>query len=392
MTGEDGAGEVIEEFLTGLASVALACRLGRVMALLGDPPGRAVWTSHPLGPSRSRTVWKHFTSSIRLRMLTIVRVLAILREHALRWWGRNADDSGLYRRAGGRIQPPGIPDEPCLFFVFLVLGWTWPSLGHADSHVEKAILKPHTVHHPEDSSMRPRTTRGSRRSRTSARRSMRPMIDDLEPRVLLSTAPMLVAYPTFEILRPLAGGGGPAGGYTPAQIQQAYGFNNITFGGVAGNGQGPDDRHRRCLRRPEHPGRSEHIRHPVRAARHDGHAGQPDRRDEYPASDSTGGWELEESLDVEWAHAMAPGASIMLVEASSTSYSDLLAAVNYAAAHANVVSMSWGGGEFSGEASVRYPILQPAPAWRSWRPRATPARPPRGRRFRRTCCPSAGRP
>ena len=48
-------------------------------------------------------------------------------------------------RAGGRIQPPGIPDEPCLFFVFLVLGWTWPSLGHADSHVEKAILKPHTV-------------------------------------------------------------------------------------------------------------------------------------------------------------------------------------------------------------------------------------------------------
>ena len=100
MTGEDGAGEVIEELLTGLASVALACRLGRVMALLGDPPGRAVWTSHPLGPCRSRTVWKHFTSSIRLRMLTIVRVLAILREHALRWWGRNADDSGLYSKSG----------------------------------------------------------------------------------------------------------------------------------------------------------------------------------------------------------------------------------------------------------------------------------------------------
>ena len=47
----------------------------------------------------------------------------------------------------------------------------------------------------------------------------------------------------------------------------------------------------------------------------------------YPASDPTGGWELEESLDVEWAHAMAPGASIMLVEASSTSDTDLLAAV-----------------------------------------------------------------
>ena len=70
-----------------------------------------------------------------------------------------------------------------------------------------------------------------------------------------------------------------------------------------------------------------------------------------PASDSTGGWELEESLDVEWAHAMAPGANIILVEASSTSYSDLFAGVGYAATQANVVSMSWGGGEFSGENS-----------------------------------------
>ena len=46
---------------------------------------------------------------------------------------------------------------------------------------------------------------------------------------------------------------------------------------------------------------------------------------------------------------MAPGANIMLVEASSASDSDLLTAVRYAAAHANVVSMSWGGSEFSGE-------------------------------------------
>ena len=54
---------------------------------------------------------------------------------------------------------------------------------------------------------------------------------------------------------------------------------------------------------------------------------------------------------MEWAHAMAPGASIMLVEASSDNDSDLLTAVKYAAAHANVVSMSWGGSEFSGETS-----------------------------------------
>ena len=48
---------------------------------------------------------------------------------------------------------------------------------------------------------------------------------------------------------------------------------------------------------------------------------------------------------------MAPGAKILLVEASSASDTDLLAGRSYAAAHANVVSMSWGGGEFSGETS-----------------------------------------
>ena len=49
---------------------------------------------------------------------------------------------------------------------------------------------------------------------------------------------------------------------------------------------------------------------------------------------------------------MAPNASILLVEANSSSNSDLLAAVDYAAAHANVVSMSWGGSEFSSETNL----------------------------------------
>ncbi len=60
-------------------------------------------------------------------------------------------------------------------------------------------------------------------------------------------------------------------------------------------------------------------------------------------------WGLEISLDVEWAHAIDPTANVLLVEASSASTSDLLKAVGYAASHANVVSMSWGASEFSGE-------------------------------------------
>jgi subtilase family serine protease len=62
------------------------------------------------------------------------------------------------------------------------------------------------------------------------------------------------------------------------------------------------------------------------------------------------GWEVEIGLDIQWVHAIAPCANILLVEAS-TSGSDLLAAVQYASAHAQVVSMSWGGAEFRGESS-----------------------------------------
>ena len=69
----------------------------------------------------------------------------------------------------------------------------------------------------------------------------------------------------------------------------------------------------------------------------------------YPRVNS--GWALEISLDVQWAHAIAPGAKILLVEASSNRFSDLLAAERYAAQHAGYVSNSWGAAEFAGESS-----------------------------------------
>lgn len=62
------------------------------------------------------------------------------------------------------------------------------------------------------------------------------------------------------------------------------------------------------------------------------------------------GWGMEESLDVEWAHAIAPDATILLVEAASASTSNLLSAVSYAVSQNPVaVSMSWGTNDFSGE-------------------------------------------
>ncbi len=70
---------------------------------------------------------------------------------------------------------------------------------------------------------------------------------------------------------------------------------------------------------------------------------------------SDSGWALEESLDVQWAHAIAPGAKILLVEAKSASFTNLLNAVDYAVGKgADQVSMSWGGSEFSSESSYDY--------------------------------------
>lgn len=86
-----------------------------------------------------------------------------------------------------------------------------------------------------------------------------------------------------------------------------------------------------------------------------------------PPEDPTGGWELEEALDIEYAHAMAPNATIYLVEANSNYDSDLFPAVLVASNLVQCgktttcpagskgkgeVSMSWSGEEYPGELSL----------------------------------------
>jgi subtilase family serine protease len=63
---------------------------------------------------------------------------------------------------------------------------------------------------------------------------------------------------------------------------------------------------------------------------------------------ASGDWITETCLDVEWAHAIAPDAKILLIEAKSANNFDLLSAVDYARNRPDVVavSMSWGGQEF----------------------------------------------
>jgi subtilase family serine protease len=76
-----------------------------------------------------------------------------------------------------------------------------------------------------------------------------------------------------------------------------------------------------------------------------------------PALDPTGGWEVEESLDIEWAHAMAPNAQIFLVEAADNSDANLYPAIALASQlvagqGGGEVSMSWGESEFNKEAQL----------------------------------------
>jgi subtilase family serine protease len=60
-------------------------------------------------------------------------------------------------------------------------------------------------------------------------------------------------------------------------------------------------------------------------------------------------WTLEQSLDVDMVHAMAPQASIVLVEARNSN-AGLYRALGYAAGlHPAVLSLSWGGTESAGE-------------------------------------------
>ncbi len=73
----------------------------------------------------------------------------------------------------------------------------------------------------------------------------------------------------------------------------------------------------------------------------------------YPTASA--GWALEISLDVEAAHALCQNCNILLVEADSASFANLIAAEDEAAAMGvKTISNSWGGNEFSAETSSEY--------------------------------------
>jgi len=82
-----------------------------------------------------------------------------------------------------------------------------------------------------------------------------------------------------------------------------------------------------------------------------------------PATDPTGGWEIEESLDIEYAHAMAPQATLYLVEAQSNFDIDLYCAVSIAG---NLVAQAGGGEVSMSFGSLEFPQETLSAALRTW--------------------------
>jgi subtilase family serine protease len=135
-------------------------------------------------------------------------------------------------------------------------------------------------------------------------------------------------------------------GLTPAQVETAYGLSGLTFGGQAANGSGQtiaivDGYNDPNIQTELGVFDNANGLPPPQSLRVVGQSGGAATT----ASDS--GWAQEEALDVEWAHALAPGAAIVVISANSGAIPDLMAGVQTALgiAGVSVVTMSWSGSE-----------------------------------------------
>ncbi len=276
--------------------------------------------------------------------------------------GRLSERAGIFRRTSGRRR---------VFGPAACLG------TRREPHVEREAYASAVFPHPVE-----------------RRRPLQPILENLEVRLVLSDVPLSIqptvvlapapgSHPT-EISRlsdpgdsinppvqpgfqPYAGTG-PSGGYSPQQIWAAYGSNDIQFGSIHGDGSGQtialvdffDDPALvdSSLNGQPNPAFSTsdlavfdqafNLPDPPSFIKvgQDGSSNLPSAAPPYPSSS----FAIETSLDVEWAHAMAPKANIVLVEANSIdSQSDVNMAIQTAASMAQVVSMSFGSPEYPDE-------------------------------------------
>ncbi len=155
------------------------------------------------------------------------------------------------------------------------------------------------------------------------------VFEGLEGRVLLSAVvvPLSGTVAPMLLIGQARGGGGGDGpnvtnptpsGYTPSQISSAYGFTGSGAGQTIAIVDAYNDTN---------------IASDLKVFDAQFGLSNNDSKGNFVLTvhkmtsnvPNSSGWSLEIALDVEWAHAMAPGADILLVEAQSPSIGNLLA-------------------------------------------------------------------
>src|SRR5437879_100638 len=152
--------------------------------------------------------------------------------------------------------------------------------------------------------------RGQRSLWARHRSSLR--VEELESRTLLSAADLanILAIPASHFASPSFSSNQTPGGYWPVQIRHAYGFDSLSYTG-AGQTIAIVDAY-------DDPNIAGDL------AQFDaqyGIAAPPSFIKATPQGQpsANAGWASEIALDVQWAHAIAPGANLLLVEAKDSS-------------------------------------------------------------------------
>jgi subtilase family serine protease len=190
---------------------------------------------------------------------------------------------------------------------------------------------------------------------------MRPDLLNLENRQLLSLVPSIfatvasppAAQPIINSLVVTSGSSTPSGFLTPAQVRHAYQADQVYFkGGIIGDGSGQTigitmyDIDPNIWADLATFDNNYNIQAPPSFVVL--YSGNP-----LPAPKD--GTVEETALDVEWAHAMAPGANILLAEGVNNTTSLVEMAQSVAARDGVcVVNMSWGPGSETNTADILY--------------------------------------
>jgi hypothetical protein len=204
-----------------------------------------------------------------------------------------------------------------------------------------------------------RISRSLSRAKVSPRRSHlnHPRLEELETRTLLSTTLLPAQLASSQVMNipnvildpPVTPGEAPL---TPGEMRSAYGVNSIQFLSgstlIKGTGAGQTiaivdaDNDPTIVADLATFDSVFGLANPPNFFVRNQTGGVITNQTGSPTSPRNSphsSWSLEESLDVEWAHVMAPGANIVLFEANSASNANLATAVKTAATASTYTSM-----------------------------------------------------